>query len=137
MSSDLLKSLSHRSSRVMRSLVAGLDVGDARKVERDAPFMAVHVEALRRTSAGVLFSVAHYFEQNGDLVPDPDVVFLQREDGSFCAISFQNSIAFRQPVRWRDDGTIELDQREQAAITAFANVFLRNIAEQQAIAADA
>lgn len=133
MSIRLLKPVTKASQRILEHLVDGLDVGDSKKVDDGGPFMAVHVEALQRTGAGVLYSIAHYFEQNGDLVPDPDVVFVRRADGTFCPISFQNSLVCNQPVRWFEDGTIEIDAREQASIAGFANTFLRNISEQKGI----
>jgi hypothetical protein len=129
----LLKPVSRASQRVLAHLVDGLDVGVSKKFDCGGPFMAVHVEALQRTHAGVLYSVAHYFESHGDLVCDPDVVFLRRADGTFCPISFQNSLVFNQPVRCLDDGTIEVDAREQASIASFANTLLKNIAEQQGV----
>jgi hypothetical protein len=133
MSIRLLKPVSKTSQRILETLVDGLDVGDSKKVENSGAFMAVHVQALQRTGAGILFSVAHYFESNGDLVPDPDIVFVRRADGSFCPTSFQNSLVFNQPVRWLGDGTIEVDAREQASIASVANTLLKNIAEQQGI----
>ena len=133
MSIRLLKPVTKTSQRILEQLVDGLDVGDSRKVDRGLGFMAVHVESLHRAGVGVLYSVAHYFEQNGDLVPDPDVVFLRRADGTFCPVSFQNNLVLNQPVRWLEDGTIEIDEREQASITSFANILLTNIAEQQGI----
>lgn len=133
MSIRLLKPVAKTAQRVLEKLVDGLVVGDAKKVENSGAFMAVHVEALQRTGAGVLYSVAHYYESNGDLVPDPDVVFLRRADGTFAPISFENSLVCNQPVRWLEDGTIEIDAREQASIASFANTFLRNVAEQQGI----
>jgi len=129
----LLKPVTKTAQRILQKLVDGLDVGDSKKVDTGGPFMAVHVEALQRIGDGVLFSVAHYYESNGDLVPDPDVVFVGRADGTFCAISIQNSLVFNQPVRWLADGTIEIDAREQASIATFANTLLKNIAEQQAL----
>lgn len=133
MSIRLLKPVTRTSQRVLEHLVDGIDVGASKKVDSGGPFMAAHVEALQRTGAGVLYSIAHYFESNGDLVPDPDVVFIRRADGSFAPISFQNSLVFNQHVRWLEDGAIEIDAREQASIASFANTFLRNIAEQQGI----
>jgi hypothetical protein len=130
---QLLKPITKVSQRILEQLVDGVDVGESKKVDSGGPFMAVHVEALQRTDGSVLYSVAHYFESNGDLVADPDVVFLRRVDGAFCPISFQNSLVFNQPVRWLQDGTIEVDAREQASIAGFANTLLRNIAEQQGI----
>ena len=58
----------------------------------------IEIECLQQTSIGPLFSVAHYFEQNGDLVPDPDVVFVRAADG-WAPVSFQNLLAYRIAVR--------------------------------------
>ena len=133
MSVRLLKPVTKSAQRVLEKLVDGLDVGGSKKVDNGGAFMAVHVEVHRWIDGSVIISIAHYFEQGGDLCADPDVVFLRRVDGSFAPISFQNSLVLNQPVRWLEDGTIEVDAREQASIASFANTFLRNIAEQQGI----
>jgi hypothetical protein len=133
MSITVLNPVTKGSQRIIERLIAGLDVGQAKKFDNGGPFMAVHVEVLQRVADGLLVSVAHFYESNGDAIPDPDVVFLRRADGSFCPLSFQNSIALRQAVCWRDDGTLAVDAREQASLTSFANTFLRNIAEQQGV----
>lgn len=126
----LLKPVSKISQRTLERLVDGLGVGASKKVDAGGPLMAVHVEVHRWIDGAIMVSVAHYFESNGDLVPDPDVVFVRRVDGSFAPISFQNSLVFNQPVRWLEGGAIEIDAREQASIASFANTFLRNISEQ-------
>jgi len=43
--------------------------GDHREID-NAPgaFMSVHVEHIGSCSLGPMFSVAHYYEQNGDLI---------------------------------------------------------------------
>jgi hypothetical protein len=127
-----LKVLSRSAFLVLDELTAGLDVGGSRKIDRGLGFMPVHVECLQRTGLGVHFSVAHYFESNGDLVPDPDVVFVRTADG-WSPISFQNSIAYRVAVHFHDDGTIEVDEREQADLVSFCNQWMRNIREQQGL----
>jgi hypothetical protein len=77
MSIRLLKSVSESSQRIVDELTDGIQVGDSRKMDRGVGFMPVHVDCQRdRPGVGPLFSVAHYYESNGDLVPDPDVVFL-------------------------------------------------------------
>jgi hypothetical protein len=32
---------------------------------------------------GPIFSLAHYYEQNGDLMRDPEMLFIQAEDGGY------------------------------------------------------
>ena len=96
--------------------------------------MAVHVECLHATPLGPLFSIAHYYEQSGDLVPDPDVVFMRTAEG-WAPVSFQDSLAYRVAVHFHDDGTIEVDEREQRDLVAFCNQWMRNIQEQQGLSA--
>lgn len=121
------------ASAVLDELTDGLDVGDSRKVDRALGFMPVHVECLQQTSLGPLFSIAHYFEMAGDLVADPDVVFLHRADGSWAPTSFRTSIAFRVAVHFHDDGVVEVDERGQRELVRFANHWMKNVSEQQGI----
>lgn len=39
--------------------------------------MAVSVDHLYDCESGSIFSVSHYYEQNGDLVPDADMTFYE------------------------------------------------------------
>jgi hypothetical protein len=127
-----LKVLSRAAAAVLDDLTSGLDVGDSRKIDRGLGFMPVHVECLQRTGLGLLFSVAHYYEQNGDLVPDPDVVFVRTANG-WSPVSFQNSIAYRVAAHFHEDGTIEVDEKQQTDLVSFCNQWMRNIQEQQGL----
>ena len=121
------------ASAVLDELTDGLEVGDSKKFDRGLGFMAVHVECLQQTSHGSLFSVAHYFEMAGDLVPDPDVLFLRLANGSWTPISFRSSIAYRVAVHFHEDESVEVDEREQRDLTRFANVWMKNVSEQQGL----
>jgi hypothetical protein len=127
-----LRTISGRAADVLEALTEGLDVGDSRKIDRGLGFMPVHVECLHRSGLGPLFSVAHYYEQNGDLVPDPDVVFVRAATG-WSPISFQNSVAYRVAVHFHDEGTIEVDEKEQADLVRFCNTWMGNIQQQQGL----
>jgi len=121
------------AKRVLDELVEGLDVGESKKFDRGMGFMAVHVECLQKSGLGMHFSIAHYYEQNGDLCQDPDVSIVRRADGSWAPISFQNSVAYRVAVTFHDDGTIEVDEREQKDLASFVNGWMKNVSEQQGI----
>lgn len=129
-----LKVLSRGAAVVLDEIAVGLDVGDSRKIDRSTGFMPVHVECLRRSGLGLVYSVAHYYEQNGDLVPDPDVVFVHAA-GGWTPISFQNSLAYRIAIHFHDDGTIDVDEKEQADLVHFCNTWMKNIREQQGLTA--
>lgn len=121
------------AKRVLDELVEGLDVGDSKQFDRGLGYMAVHVECIQKSGLGVHYSIAHYYEQSGDLCPDPDCVVIRRADGTWSPISFQNSIAYRVAVTFHEDGTIEVDEREQKELSKFVNQWMKNVSEQQAI----
>lgn len=49
-----------------------LEPGDARKSEVSG-FMDLNLDVLSKNDKELRIALAHYFEQNGDLVPDPDM----------------------------------------------------------------
>lgn len=116
---------------VLDELTRDLAVGESRKIDRGAGFMPVVVEHLEKSNLGSLFSVAHYYESQNGLVPDPDVTFLRRRDGSWTPISYQDSLAYRVVARLGDDGRVEVNERGQRELVRFANMWLRNVATQQ------
>jgi hypothetical protein len=70
-----------------------------------------------------------------DFAPDPDVVFLRSADG-WAPVSFQNAIAYGVAVTFHDEGTIEVDEKEQADLVSFCNLWMRNIREQQGMSVE-
>ena len=64
-------------------------IGAHKKIDNSPWFMAVHIENLGSCELGRMFSVAHYYEQNGDLMKDPDIVFIKSQKGGYCRIEFQ------------------------------------------------
>ncbi|RPI56245.1 MAG: hypothetical protein EHM49_00720, partial [Deltaproteobacteria bacterium] len=93
-----MKALTGEAHKVMELLVKGLewDADDSSKMHKkidnsNGTFMSVHVEFINRYNNGIVgdvFSVAHYYEQNGDMMRDPDVEFL-RNSGKFYPIYFR------------------------------------------------
>jgi len=100
--------------------------------ERKSGIMSVHIECIGENR----HSVAHYFEQNGDLMSDPQMTFWVASGKVFPtsftqhgAISiFQNAILFdehNQPHSSRVNLLIELSE--------FVNDWMDNIKDQQDI----
>ena len=128
-----MKSACRAAKRVLDRLVEGLDAPGASKKSDNAPgvYMALSVENIGRCKLGPVYSFAHYFEQHGDLVPDPDVTVLRAENGDWYPLSFQNAIAYRQSAEIDADGSIRVDRSSQADLKHFVDVFAHNIKAQQ------
>ena len=117
-----MKCLNERAEAIFRKLTEGLaKVGDHRKID-NAPgsFMAVSIEIIGRSGLGPLISVAHYYEQNGDLMRDPDVVFLIGADRHVYPVSFrQDNLGIYLESAYVEDGVWKVRVKMQADLCSF------------------
>ena len=77
--------------------------------------------------------MAHYFEMNGDLVPDPSITFFVTGTGAWAPIGVEQAIGSRRSyVRMTDDATgIAADDADgQADLAEFAEIWAQNIEAQ-------
>lgn len=127
-----MKPISKKASMVLDHLTRGLAVGEARKLDH-APgaFMALSVDRLTSTT----YSCAHYYEQNGDLCPDPDMVFWRAETGAWLPVSFQDSFGYRRALELGADGQpAKVAPRTLRDLVSFTGTWMENIRQQQGIA---
>lgn len=136
-----MKALSAASTRIFLRLVEGLAGGEARRFD-NAPgaFMAVAVDCLSVSSAGALYAIAHRYEQNGDLCPDPDVEFLVVDDPHQPGAKAVYPTAIDQPLGYRRYVEFDADGRPegvrpagQMSLASFCNGWFRNIRAQQGL----
>jgi hypothetical protein len=137
----IMRPLNRTAARVFSSLIEGLAAGDAKRIDNaSGAFMAVSIDCLVGGPKGPsLYAVAHRYELNGDLVPDPDVEFYVVDDpqcpgaraiyptaidhgalGYYRHVHLDGSL---QPVRVASKG--------QAALARFCDEWMSNIAAQQ------
>lgn len=129
-----MRHLSKAASKTFEQLTDGLaEPGDARKIDNTGgAFMPVSVSVIERTPLGLVVSVTHYYQLNGDLCCDPDMTFLVAPAGVF-PLTFQQAIppVFTQAATIEADGKVRCATHSQRDITIFANSWLRNIQQQQ------
>ena len=129
-----MKCLNERAEAVFRKLIEGLaKPGDHKKVDNaNGSFMPVSVEIIGRSGLGPLVSVAHYYEQNGDLMRDPDVVFLIGADQHVYPVSFrQDNLGIYLEAAYVEDGVWKVRVKMQADLCSFCTQWMRNIDDQQ------
>lgn len=127
-----MKPLNKRSEKTLRKLIEGMSLHDSKTIDNtNKTFMPVHVEIIERHHQSVVVSVAHYYEQNGDLCQDPEMEFLVSDAGCF-AMTFQQAIPprYQQAVKITEKG-IQFAPRLQKELTTFANHWFSNIQSQQ------
>lgn len=146
-----MHSVNSKARVILDTLTEGLvKVGDHRKIDnaKDS-FMAVHVECIGKIGEGRLYSIAHYFRQNGDMMRDPDVVFFQVDtfkEGypehsrdifpvEYYPVSFeQSSIGlYQEAIVLGSEGIEGIRPKLQRSITSFCNDWMMNIKNQQRI----
>ena len=129
----MFTALNQRAQAVFDYLTHDLEVAGARKIDHaKGTFMAVCVDRLTERH----YSISHYYEQNGDLMADPDMTFFKSAEGKVYPCTFQqDSLAiYRIGLDITEDGVIEADNaKEQAGQAEFANGWMRNIADQQGL----
>lgn len=99
-----------------------LDVRD-HKVLKSGGFMDLHIERLGKYH----YSLTHYFEQNGDLVPDPDMeVRTYPETRMAEALSYQDQFGYR--VVYPEEGKVNVAAKRD--LNEFLDFWLSNLIRQ-------
>jgi hypothetical protein len=131
-----MKHLSIEGKKVMDILTYGITDFEARKIQNNPSksIMAVHIEMINKIKQGPIYSVAHYYEQNGDLMKDPDMTFLRGADGEYYPLSYQQDGLgiYQDAIEWDDQGDIKgFRAKMQADMVSFADEWMKNIKDQQ------
>ena len=133
-----MKAINKKAKKVMDKLTEGVNnqISDHKKIDNtEGLFMPVHVERGNSCNLGVIYSVAHYFEQNGDLMRDPDMEFIKGGDGEYYPISFWQDAPLKRDevVAWKGSTVVGYNEKGQAELVTFANTWMKNIKEQQGL----
>src|SRR5262249_12141203 len=96
-----------------------------------AGFMPLCIEHVGTGPRGLpLVSVAHYYEQNGDLMSDPDCTF-EVEGQRWLPVAYQqDGVGLYQEAVTREAGQVRIDGRLERELRAFATCWDANLAEQ-------
>jgi hypothetical protein len=135
-----MRRLDEAATRIFAALTKGLRAGDARKID-NAPgaFMAVSIDHLGRSPSGSLYAIAHRYEANGDLVPDPDVEFyvVDAPSNPETKVVYPTAIdhgllGYHRYVEFDSAGRpIRVSSHRQASLARFCDGWMKNIASQQ------
>jgi hypothetical protein len=94
------------------------------RIEND-PFMPLVIER-----QGDHVSVTHYYSQNGDLVADPDLEFLVRND-KWLPVGMQDYFGYSRALLLdHETNEIRINSTKYSSILSFTNSWARNIKAQ-------
>jgi len=146
-----MRNVNQEAKRVIDKLVEGLDQpGDAKTFDThgytkkwNGGIMAVHVENIGNvpsTGTGNLYSIAHYFKQNSDMMRDPEMIFWagktynkkQEWIDTYYPVYFRQDPMIEQESAVFEDGKLKgIRPKMQADHAKFAGFWMRNIKDQQ------
>lgn len=135
-----MKPLNIKATDVFLKLISLADKNNGHiKIQNNESFMPVHVEHLETFLFGeykaISYSIAHYGEQNGDLMADPEMTFIFLPDiKKAYPSSFTNHYAgiYRESL-FLDNEKWMINKKEQADEALFADDWMMNIKNQQKI----
>lgn len=129
-----MKTLNKKSTETLNKMVSMMADGYIKIDNTNGAFMPVSVEVIFENNLYKQISIAHYYEQNGDLMADPEMLIIYiKADGSYLPSYFkQDNIGSEQESIVIERGEIKgYRAKLQADHTSFANMWLRNIKNQQ------
>jgi hypothetical protein len=103
---------------------------------KSPPYERLCIEHIGTTWNGChLVSVAHYYEQNGDLMKDPDVEFLvddRVEPWEFATVSFEQSSPpiYQRFIQIDDRRIVVSDRHGKKDCEEFVRLWERNLRDQ-------
>lgn len=134
-----MKKVNKKATKVLEKM-RSMMTGDHLKISNNETFMPVVIEKVGAITLGTrcceLLSVAHYGEQNGDLMRDPEIVFIRDQDGSYYPESItQDYIGrYQSVVSYDDQGrAVRFNPRAQRDIAEFTGMWMENIRHQQGL----
>lgn len=119
--------INEKSKLIMEALIAQLDDCYLKLDNASGTFMPLVMEKVTdEPGFSAVYSLAHYGEQNGDLMADPEMTFGE-SDHEFYPLSFRNDyIGVYQEVI-----TEQVYLKLQQELVEFADMWLQNVVDQQ------
>jgi hypothetical protein len=126
--------INQRAERTLRRLIEGLDLpGDVRHIDNSTAFMRLSIEVLSHVGKGRVVSLAHYGEQNGDLMADPEMTFLVGEPEGVYPLTYRNDyVGVNQEAMRVDEGyRFHFAPQLQRQLASFTATWMENLVDQQ------
>jgi hypothetical protein len=79
-------------------------------------FMDLNLDLLSHNDEIITVALSHYYEQNGDLIPDPDMVIrIDTKTETVEALTFQDTYTYREA--YLDQNRVDLKAKKELYLT--------------------
>ena len=130
-----MKTLNATSTATLNKMIKMMEENYIKIDNTNGSFMPVSVEIIFDNDKYMIVSLAHYYSQNGDLMSDPEMLFIHNKAMKVFFPSYYKQDGFlgseQESVLFEGGEIKGYRAKMQADHTAFANMWLRNIKQQQ------
>lgn len=124
-----MKAINQKAQKVLELLISKMEDGYVKVDNSQGSFMPVVVEDI----GGGLISVAHYKEINGDLIPDPEMIFWKGVDGRWYPTYLKDFFGEQPSLFFEDGKPSRIRTYLQHDQATFAGQWMLNIKVQQGL----
>lgn len=96
----------------------------ALKIQNE-PFMPLSIEKHDN-----IITVTHYYEQNGDLIPDPDMEFVDFGQNDWTPVAIQHATGHYFRAGENIGGTWRFNSKTMHFLQSFSKLWARNLLDQ-------
>ncbi len=145
-----MRTVSKQAAKTLATLITAAEANTAKpgylKLDNSqGAFMPVTVERVGDETNTELWSVAHYYTQNGDAMRDPEIVYAVPVVNGSRLFNYAYPVEFTQdgmPASWAYQRLVEFEGGKpvrftpgrQASAATFTTTWMRNIKAQQGLA---
>lgn len=121
-------SVHQKNYEALKAIIPDLDTFKAAKKLSSRGYMDLHIDFLGVDRPGVRrISMAHYFQQNGDMVADPDMeILIHLESQMLEAVTYQDQFGYKQV--YPQPGMF--DPKLKKSLNQFLSTWLKNLRSQ-------
>ena len=127
-----MRAVNQKARVILDKLNDGLqEINSTRTIKNTEGFMPVVVEKVGQD----LFSIAHHYTQNSDLMADPEMVFYRGFDGNYYPASYKldGLGLYQESIVFNEAGIKGFRPRPQKDHAVFAGTWMNNIKVQQGL----
>lgn len=129
---DPYRSIYRKLEQLIPNLKEHLEHGTAYGKSKSDGFMDMNFDYITKESENRhVIALAHYFEMNGDLVPDPDMRVRIITDKEIAeALSFQNQLFYQQVYERTEENKTVCNEHVRHELNEFLDMWLTNAIDQ-------
>ncbi len=126
-----MKPLNKTATKIFMTIIE--NAGEHKTFDNKPGFMPLHVEKLYTVDVGSVYSFAHYYKLNGDMMKDPDMEFIVTKAGQIFPKMFQMDAPpiYEESIFYNEKWKVRPALQKQHV--SFANMWFTNIKAQQNI----